>query len=72
MILGGNIHRPGYASPGKHEARIASEMRHGVAQKAILADPAWTYNQNQPSRHSTRIPSRQTRRTTGTPLRRLT
>jgi hypothetical protein len=46
-------------------------MRHGIAQNAILADPAWTHDQNQSSRHSTRIPSRQTRRTTGMPLRRL-
>jgi hypothetical protein len=46
-------------------------MRHGIAQNAILADPAWTYNQNQFSRHSTRIPSRQTRRTIGMPLRKL-
>lgn len=57
MVLGGNVHRPGYTALGKHDARIAGEMRHGIAQNAILADPAWTYNQNQSSRHSTRIPS---------------
>lgn len=71
MIFGSNIHNARYAPSGKHEARIACEMRHGIAQYAILADPARTYNQNQSSRHSTRIPSRQTRRTTGTPLRRM-
>mgnify|MGYP007034352997 CR=1 FL=1 len=71
MILGGGISRPGYASSGKHETRITRKVRHGIAQNAILAGPAWTHNQNQSSRHSTRIPSRQTRRTTGTPLRRL-
>ena len=57
---------------GNAKRLIACKASHGIAQNAVLAGPAWAYNQYQPSSHRTLIPSRHTRRTTGRPLLTLT